>query len=301
MKDIVSASNAKFMMILAMSIFGTIGVITHFIDLPASVIVLGRGVFGSITLLVIVYLTGSRLSKEDIFGNAFTLICSGICLGLNWLFLFEAYKSIEISVATVCNYLTPALVILVTPIFLKQKLTLAKLGCALLALFGLVLVSGILENGTLGADAYGIVCGVLAAVFYTAMVILNKKLKSIGSYDRTFVQLLIAAIVILIYCTVTVDFGSLTFDTMSIGLVILLGILQTAIAFTLYFGSLAYLDAPSAVVLGYIEPILGILLSVVILGEDLGIVGWIGAAVILGSTLIPELLEIRKRKNACEE
>ena len=292
MRDIVSASNAKVMMIVAMTLFGTIGVITHFIDLPASIIVLGRGVFGSIFLLAIIYLTGSRISKSDIYSNAFTLICSGACLGLNWLFLFEAYKSIEISLATVCNYMTPALVILVSPIFLKQKLTLSKLGCALLALFGLVLVSNVLEGGSLGDDGYGIACGILAAVFYTAMIIFNKKLKSIGSYDRTLVQLMVAAIMLFVYCLATVDFGSMEFDTWSIVLVIILGLFQTAISFTLYFGSLAYLDAPSAVVLGYIEPVLGIFLSVVILNENLGVLGWIGAAIILGSTLLPEILAI---------
>ena len=179
--------------------------------------------------------------------------------------------------------------ILATPIFLKQSLTLSKLGCALLALFGLVLVSGIVQNGSIEGNWYGIFCGVMAALFYTAIVILNKKLESIGSYDRTLVQLAIAAVLISIYCTATVDFGSLVFGTSDIILVVLLGIVQTAIAFTLYFGSLAYLDAPSAAIFGYIEPILGILLSVVILHEDLGPIGWIGAAIVLGSTLVPEI------------
>ena len=296
MADIVNASNAKLMMIIAMSLFGTIGVITHFIDLPSSVIVLGRGVFGSIFLLMIIYITGSRISKNDIYSNAFTLLCSGICLGLNWLFLFEAYKSVEISLATVCNYMTPALVILVSPIFLKTGITYGKLGCALLALFGLILVSGVLENGSFGDSEYGIICGVLAAVFYTAMIIFNKKLKSIGSYDRTLVQLMIAAMILFVYCTVTLDFGEIEFDTMSIVRVIILGLFQTAISFTLYFGSLAYLDAPTAVIFGYIEPILGIFLSIVILGEDLGVLGWIGAGIILGSTFIPELINLRNSR-----
>ena len=289
MKDIVNAGNARIMMIIAMSIFGTIGLLTFYIDLPSSIIVLGRGTIGSAFMLVLVYALGSRLSKDDIMSNLFTLICSGVCLGLNWLFLFEAYKTIEISLAIVLNYLTPAMTILVTPFVLKQNVSFFKLGCALLALLGLAMASGIFEGGFDG-ESYGIICGILAAVFYTAMIMFNKKLKSIGSYDRTFVQLLVASILILVYSLITVDMAALSFDTTSIILVITLGIVHTAIAFTLYFGSLAYMDAPDAAILGYIEPILGILLSVIILHEDLGLIGWIGAAIILGSTFVPELI-----------
>lgn len=297
MRDLINQGNARIMMIIAMSIFGTIGFITYHIDLPSSIIVVFRGTIGASFMLVLIYAMGSRLSKDDIFSNLFTLVCSGICLGLNWLFLFEAYKTIAISEATVLNYLTPALTILATPIFLKQKVPFFKLGCALTALLGLVMVSGIIENG-MDVDMYGITCGVLAAVFYTAMILFNKKLKSIGSYDRTFVQLLVASVLVIAYSTLTVDMSSLSFDGFTIGLLVMLGILQTAIAFTLYFGSLAYLDAPDAAILGYIEPILGVLLSIVFLHEDLGPIGWVGAAIIIGSTFIPELIERFKAKNS---
>lgn len=294
MKDLINSGNAKLMMIIAMSLFGTLGVFTYFIDLPASIIVVGRGLIGASFLLLMIRLSKSKLSKDDIYGNMFTLILSGTCLGLNWLFLFEAYKSIEISVATVLNYMTPALVILISPIAFRTKLTLTKLGCALLALFGLVLVTGILENGTEDMNTYGITCGILAAVFYTGLVVFNKKLKSISSYDRTFMQLLIAGIIIAIYCLFTVDFGTLEVDTVSIILLVIIAIFQTAVAFTLYFGSLSFLDAPTAVMYGYIEPVLSIFLSVVILHEDLGLIGWLGAALILGSTFLSEILSRRR-------
>lgn len=294
MKDLINSGNAKLMMIIAMSLFGTLGVFTYFIDLPASIIVVGRGLIGASFLLLMIRLSKSKLSKDDIYGNMFTLILSGTCLGLNWLFLFEAYKSIEISVATVLNYMTPALVILISPIAFRTKLTLTKLGCALLALFGLVLVTGILENGTEDMNTYGITCGILAAVFYTGLVVFNKKLKSISSYDRTFMQLLIAGIIIAIYCLFTVDFGTLEVDTVSIILLVIIAVFQTAVAFTLYFGSLSFLDAPTAVMYGYIEPVLSIFLSVVILHEDLGLIGWLGAALILGSTFLSEILSRRR-------
>ena len=87
---------------------------------------------------------------------------------------------------------------------------------------------------------------------------------------------------------------------MSIVLLVIIAVFQTAVAFTLYFGSLAFLDAPDAVMYGYIEPVISIFLSVVILHEDLGPIGWAGAALILGSTFVSELLSRRKQRSAVE-
>jgi drug/metabolite transporter (DMT)-like permease len=161
-----------------------------------------------------------------------------------------------------------------------------------------VLVTGIIQDGVEGMNAYGVSCGVLAAVFYTAMVLFNKKLTSIGSYDRTVVQLGVAAVVVMAYSLFTVDFGELRFDAQTVVLLLVMGALHTGIAFTLYFGSLAYLEASSAVIYGYIEPIIGLALSVLVLGEDLGWIGWMGAALILGSTFSAEIIERRRPRRA---
>ncbi len=301
MKEIITPRNAKVMTVIAMTLFGFLGLFTRYIDLPASVIVASRGILGALFLLMFIYLTGSRISRDDIYSNMFSLICSGVCLGLNWLFLFEAFKSIEISVANVLNYMTPVIVILISPLVFKTRLTVSKLLCALTAIFGLILVTGLLEEGSIDANSYGITCGILAAVFYTGLVIFNKKLRSIGSFDRTFTQLLIAGILVFAYTLVTVDYSTLTFDAGTVGMLVLMALFLTALTFTLYFGSLAYLDASTSAVYTYLEPLVGILLGVTVLNEDLGILGWIGAALILGSTLLSELWDQRMQKKNSDE
>ena len=114
------------LMILAMAIFGTIGVMTHYIEMPAAMIVLFRGSVGTVSLLLVVLFIRYRLDAESIHANLFVLVASGLCLGLNWVFLFEAYKTTEISTATLCNYLTPAFVLLVSPLFLGERFTVLK-------------------------------------------------------------------------------------------------------------------------------------------------------------------------------
>lgn len=290
------------LMILAMAIFGTIGVMTHYIEMPASMIVLIRGSVGTLSLLVLVFVIRYRLDTESISANLFVLIASGICLGLNWVFLFEAYKTTEISTATLCNYLTPAFVLLVSPLFLGERFTVLKAVVVAVAFVGLTLVSGIIQNGISDPSEFlGIGEGILAAVFYTGMIILNKFLRGIGSYERTIVQLAVGTVVVLFYVPFTVDLGNLSYDTTSIILAVIMGVVQTGIAFTLYFGTLRYMDAGTAAIFGYVEPVVSLFLSAVILGEILGAVGWIGAAMILGSTLVYQISARRSSGKASAE
>ena len=289
-------------MILAMAIFGTIGVMTHYIEMPASMIVLIRGSVGTLSLLVLVFVIRYRLDTESISANLFVLIASGICLGLNWVFLFEAYKTTEISTATLCNYLTPAFVLLVSPLFLGERFTVLKAVVVAVAFVGLTLVSGIIQNGISDPSEFlGIGEGILAAVFYTGMIILNKFLRGIGSYERTIVQLAVATVVVLIYVPFTVDLGNISYDTTSIILAVIMGVVQTGIAFTLYFGTLRYMDAGTGAIFGYVEPVVSLFLSAVILGEILGPIGWLGAAMILGSTLVYQISARRSSAKASAE
>lgn len=289
-------------MILAMAIFGTIGVMTHYIEMPASMIVLIRGSVGTLSLLVLVFVIRYRLDTESISANLFVLIASGICLGLNWVFLFEAYKTTEISTATLCNYLTPAFVLLVSPLFLGERFTVLKAVVVAVAFVGLTLVSGILQNGISDPSEFlGIGEGILAAVFYTGMIILNKFLRGIGSYERTIVQLAVGTVVVLFYVPFTVDLGNISYDMTSIILAVIMGVVQTGIAFTLYFGTLRYMDAGTAAIFGYVEPVVSLFLSAVILGEILGPIGWIGAVMILGSTLVYQIGARRSSVKASAE
>lgn len=288
--QIINERTSVPLMIAAMAIFGTIGVMTYYIDMPASLIVLFRGSVGTVFLILLVFIIRYKLDLESISANLFVLVASGVCLGLNWVFLFEAYKTTTISTATLCNYLTPAFVLLVSPLFLGERFTILKASVVAIALLGLAMVSGIFENGISDPGEFiGIGEGILAAVFYTGMIILNKFLRGIGSYERTIVQLAVGTVVVLFYCPFAVDFGGLHIDTLSIVLAVTMGVVQTGIAFTLYFGTLRYMDAGNAAIFGYVEPIVSLFLSALILGEILGVVGWIGAALILGSTLVYQM------------
>lgn len=119
--------HAKQFYILAMSIFGTIGIFRRYIPLPSSVLALARGTIGTIFLLfLLLVIKRQRLSAEAISRNFKFLVISGALIGFNWILLFEAYQYTTVATATLCYYMAPVLVIMASPFFFQEKLTPCK-------------------------------------------------------------------------------------------------------------------------------------------------------------------------------
>ena len=173
-------SNPLLQLSLSMFIFGTIGIFVRHIPFPSSVIALARGGIGMLFLLLVVVLSKQKLSASDIRRNLLPLCLSGFFLGFNWILLFEAYRYTTVATATLCYYLAPVFVILVSPLILKEKLTAKKLICVAVALLGMVFVSGVLETGLPSAgEGKGILFGIAAAAFYASVVLCNKHIHDI--------------------------------------------------------------------------------------------------------------------------
>ena len=275
--------------LLAMAIFGTIGLFVKFIDLPSTVIALSRGALGTLFLLVVVQFMRRRMDTESIRRNFKHLLIAAVALGFNWIFLFEAYRLTSIATATLAYYMAPVILILLSPLILKERVGLAKWICVICALIGMSLIAGIWEGSDQIALS-GIVMGLLAACFYATIVINNKFLNGLNPYDSAIVQLGIAALVLLPYVAFTVDFTSLSLDTQTIGLTLIVGIMHTGVAYWLYFSALPKLEAARIAIFSYIDPAIAILLSVFVLMEPITTAGVIGAVLILGAALTSEFV-----------
>lgn len=276
-------------LIAAMCIFGTIGIFREYIPLPSSLIALVRGAVGSGYLLISAAVQKQKPDLPAIKKNLPLLVLSGAAIGFNWIFLFEAYCYTTVATATLCYYLAPVMVIALSPLFLKEKLTLRRGLCTLIALAGMIPVSGILDNGLAGsADWKGILYGLAAAVLYAGVMLMNKKMSPIPANDRTVVQLISASVVLAPYVLATEDVGALAFTPVSVALLLVVGILHTGIAYRMYFAAMSNLKAQTTALFSYLDPILAILLSAVILGQPAGWPTVLGAAMILGSAIISE-------------
>ena len=287
--------NATFKLTLSMVIFGTIGVFRRYIPLPSSLVAMTRGLTGMLFLLLVMVLRKCGMNRTAVRRKLGLLCLSGAAIGVNWILLFEAYNYTSVATATLCYYLAPMFVILASPLVVGERLTAKKLICVLAALLGMVFVSGVLEAGGGSSDLKGVLLGLGAAVLYASVVLMNKQLGDVPAYDRTIVQLGSSAAVLLPYVLLTEELGALTFTPGTIGLLLVVGIVHTGIAYALYFGSLMQLKAQTAAILSYIDPVVAVLLSALVLREHMSLLSGLGAVLVLGAAVVSELPSRRKK------
>lgn len=291
MKD----TKAKLALISSMVIFATIGIFRKFIPLPSSTVAMARAVIGTIFLVALILIRGKKISFESIKKNAVPLCLSGVFLGFNWILLFEAYNYTTVATATLCYYMAPVILMLISPIAFKEKLTIPKLLCAIVAIGGMALVSGIFATNEGGANTTkGIVLGLCAAVLYATVVTCNKKLKDISSFDRTTVQLGLSAIILVPYTFIVEDFSAVEITPVTIIMLVVVGVVHTGIAYALYFGCIEKLKTQTVALYSYIDPVGAVLLSALLLKESMGLLQILGAVLILGATLVSEFVDKEK-------
>jgi len=286
-------SAAKIQCFLSMFLFGTIGIFVRGIPLSSSVIALVRGIVGMTFLLAVMAVRRKKIAFSAVRQNLPVLVLSGAALGINWILLFEAYRYTTVAAATICYYLAPVFVILVSPVLLRERITVKKGICAAVSLCGMVLVSGIFGGGTASSlpasNGKGILLGLAAAVFYAAVVLLNKKLSGLSAFERTVMQLGLSSAVLFPYVLVTGGIGGIaSLSVTGVILLLVVGILHTGVTYALYFGSIEHLSAQTAALLSYIDPVVAVLLSALLLREPMGVTGAVGTVLVLGATMVGE-------------
>ena len=280
---------SMLMIVSAMLIFGTIGLIRRFIPVSSAFLAFFRGISGGMILLLFTRLKGYTGGDKLPGRITFLLTLSGAVIGINWMLLFEAYNHTTVAVATLCYYMQPTIVMLLSPLLFREKLTARKTVCAAIAVAGMILVSGVTEEGSRQAGhLQGVFLGLGAAACYSTVVILNKKISGMDPYRKTTIQLLSAGAVMIPYMLLTGGFSTGEFSTTTVILLLAAGIIHTGFAYVLYFGSMDGLKAQSVAMLSYIDPVTALLLSALILREPLSTAGLAGAVMIIGSAIAAE-------------
>lgn len=285
----------KLRLTVSMFIFGTIGLFVKYIPMPSSVIACVRGFVGAAFLILVCLATKKRPDLAAIRKNLLVLCISGGAIGINWILLFEAYRYTTVAVATLCYYMSPVFVILFSPLVLKEKMTAKKIVCVGAALLGMLFVSGVIREGV-PSDLRGILLGLAAAAVYASIIFMNKKTVGVPPYDKTVIQLASAGIVVLPYCFLTVSPSEISTGKTALILLAAVGIIHTGVAYLLYFGSMEKINSQTIAILSYIDPVVAVILSALILREELDIFGIIGAVLIIGAALISELPVFERKK-----
>ena len=283
------------MLIVAMTVFGTIGIFVKNIPLSSGEKALWRAVLAALLIGGFLLLTKQRICLADIKRELLILLVSGMAMGINWVLLFEAYRYTTVSVATLSYYFAPVIVTIVCPILFRERLTAKQIVCFVMSTVGLVFITGIGTGGG-SNNLVGILFGLGAAVFYATVVLLNKFIKKVEGIHRTFFQFLAAIVVLLPYVLLTsgVDFSPMNVSGWANLLAV--GIVHTGVTYCLYFSSLKELPGQKAAILSYIDPLVAVIISVTLLGEPMTPAQIVGGILILGFTLLNEI-SLKRDKN----
>ena len=269
--------------ILALLLFGTNGIVASRIALSSYEIVLLRTMIGSILLIALFLLNKGhfqfyRRKKDFLF-----LAISSMAMGISWMFLYEAYQQIGVSLSSLLYYCGPVIVMALSPLLFREKLTLPKIFGFALVLLGLVLVNGNIVGDT--QSHWGILCGILSAVMYAFMVICNKKAVQITGMENATLQLTVSFLTVAVFVTAV---KGIQVDAASADLpwILLLGLVNTGIGCYFFFSSINDLPVQTVAICGYLEPLSAVVFSVLLLKESMSLAQVIGAVLIIGGAVL---------------
>jgi drug/metabolite transporter (DMT)-like permease len=274
-----------------MIIWGSLGVFTRSIPLSALSLAFLRALIALPVLFAALKMKKTAKLKPPLLKP---YLISGVLLGFGWLTLFYGFKHTSISSAVIIYNMCPVYVMIAAPLLLKEAISKLQIAVICASFLGLLMIVGhdLLE----GYGYMGMALSAVSGLLYATIVLINRSIKvRLDNQTATFAQIFTAMIVLLPF--VLMDGNVLTvisLDAMAIIFTILLGILHTGVAYTLFFSLSAQMKSVEIVSYSYLEPLFGILFSVIVVGEVLTPLQIVGGLFILGSTFIGERLKDRK-------
>lgn len=270
--------------LLSMLIFGTNGLVVSHLSVPAGGIVLLRTLIGGAALTAVVLLRGG-FDRVSVRAEAVPLLLGGAALGCNWVALFEAYRLLNVSLATLIYYAGPMLVLLLSPVLFREKLGGWKIAALGIVAVGLVCISGSIASGAMSLT--GLLIASLSALLYASLIIFNKRIVRTGGLQTAAIELDVAFVVVLVYVLLTSGLPRPV--RAELPYVALIGLVNTALAYLLYFTGLQKLPASSVALLSYADPVSALLFAALLLHESMTSLQLFGAVLILGGAILGEL------------
>lgn len=275
--------SATIKIVFAMVIWGSIGIFVRYIDFPAVEIVFFRALISGVLLLITRMILMKKKFTYPLKSIKF-LIISGMLLSLNWLFLFQAYNYTTILNATLSYYMAPVFAVIFGVVLFKDKVTYKKVITVVIAVVGLILILSQRSTAAIDIESniIGIGYGLVAAVMYAGIIIMNKMINDVDGLDKTLIQILTSLIVLIPIVAIR---GALYMPSVnSIILILIIGVVHTYIPYILYFPSIHKVSIQKVAILSYIDPVSAVLFSYLFLSEPLGVYRIIGSFLILIST-----------------
>lgn len=277
-------------------LFGSNGIVASGIALSSLQVVLMRTLLGAVALMAVLGAcalrrrsAGQGLEMRDHAGEVAALAVSGAALGVGWIFLFAAYRLVGVGVASLAYYCGPVIVMALSPVLFRERLTAGKLLGFAMVLMGAFLV--VAQGQAASLNPQGLALGGLSAVMYAVMVIASKRAPHVGGIEAATVQLVAAFAAVAVCAVATGDLPTVgALAHANLASVLMLGLVNTGLGCYLYFSALGKLPVQRVAVCGYLEPLSAVVLSCLLLGEAVTPGRMLGTALIIGGAATCELL-----------
>lgn len=271
--------SALFQVHASVFLFGLSGLFGKFLALPATVIVLGRTGFAALALGLMIVL-GQRSARLSHGKDGLGMALLGALLAFHWVSFFLSIQLATVAVGLLTFSSFPVFVTVLEPLLFKTPWRGRDGAIAALVVLGVALVIPEYQLGS--ATTLGAVWGLLSGLSFALLQLLNKGYRQrYSAVAIAFYQNLFACLSLLMVTPV----AGLSLTPGEVGLLLVLGVLCTALAHTLFIESLAVLRTQTASVISSLEPVYGIALAALLLSEVPNRRTLVGGAVVLGTTL----------------
>ncbi|WP_018125501.1 DMT family transporter [Desulfovibrio oxyclinae] len=287
-----------FYILAAASMWGLIGVFTKFLlaeDISAMEIAFWRANFGWLCFLAHAkYRRIVRVSYRDL---PVLLSFGFVCVTMFYVSYQLAIRDVGMALAAVLLYTAPAWVAFLSRVILKEPLGAIKLTCVVMTIAGVACISlgpKLLGGSTIPLDLFGLAAGLTAGLTYALYYIFGKKWLHRYSTPTIFTYALPFGSLILLPF---VDFApkSSTAWLLLVGI----GMICSYGAFSAYYAGLRRMEATNAAVIATFEPVLAAVLAFVLFGEQFGIFGYAGSALIMAALLMVVIDQKTRRNKEC--
>ena len=259
--------------LLAGMMFGSGGVFVRTLmanGIDSTTLLFLRFSIAILPILIAILVTDRNLFKIYLKDRPLFLVCAMCIVGLN-LCYNESMGSIPLSLAAVLLSLAPIYVLVIAYFAFREKITNKKLICMALAIFGCILMTGVLETDLSNLPVYGIIAGIGAGLFWAVYIMASKK--SIENGKHTFTILIYSIVFISIGLIPFTNFGQIThFISLNPVLVIVFLIMHSTLSFALPYIfstlSLNYIDSGiSSIMLSGTEPFAALIFGLIFYSE----------------------------------
>ncbi len=274
-------------MFFATFIWGSIPLFSIWCALPSPVFVFFRVLLAFPFMLLY---SLKKIGKKELLNvkPVLPLILSGVVLSLNWIFFFWAINITDIATAVVLYYFGPVFTIILSVIFLKEPLDKILIFATVIAFIGAFFTFA--PALKVGGSIFGVFVAFASGLLYGLLGFVSK----IATFNHSSVKITTYQIFISVFFTLPfIFFFHFSLNLHILLLLVVTGIIHTALALFLWYDSLNYISVSTSAIFSYLDPFFAIALGYIFLNQKPGVYQIAGGVLIAVSGIMITVKESR--------